>query len=183
MRKVVLILGAVVFNFTAIAQNKPLIFNGSEIGYFNEDSIPVVTSNLTKEQADSFRDQYKDFIYEPKSSNTLDDYAAFKAEFESKWGALPAEEYADDEYTDANYASFSSRKLTPGEYLEQAGMLNNGAITISIVGGVVSILTVGSAPVAAGVIMGVTSVIAGGMRIAANNCLVRAGKELDKSLK
>ena len=178
MRKIVLILGAVVFNFTAIAQNKPLIFNGSEIGYFNEDSIPVVTSNLTKEQADSFRDQYKDFIYEPKSSNTLDDYAAFKAEFESKWGALPAEEYADDEY-----ASFSSRELTPGEYLEQAGVLHNGAIAVSIVGGVVSILTVGSAPAAAGVIAVITSVIAGGMQIAGNSCLVRAGRELDKSLK
>ena len=118
-----------------------------------------------------------------KAQAQSDDYTAFKAEFESKWGAITTEEFTAEEYVDVNYAGLPSRELTSGEYLEQAGMLNNGAIALSIVGGVVSILTVGSAPVAAGVIMGVTSVIAGGMQIAANNYLVRAGRKLDKSLK
>lgn len=148
--------------FFANAQSKPLVFDGSEIGYFNESGIPVVTTNLTKEQADAFRIEYKKFIYLPKAQKTLASNILFKDD-------LPQQLYDDE--------------ASSGKLIKQAGVLYNLSNTIGISGGLIGSLLISEGEIlAGGITTTLSSIVALIIEFKANSVLTDAGDKLENEI-
>jgi len=72
----------------------------------------------------------------------------------------------------------SIKHLTPGQHLVLAGQYQNASIAVGVIGGVVSGLLINKNPEAAGVVAGVSSLVALGLNISSNNHITLAGKKL-----
>lgn len=143
------------------AQNKPLVFDGSEIGYFDDSGTPVVTANLTKEQADSFRAEYKKFIYLPKTQKTL----------------------AIDSTHNFSTNQISRDETSSGKLLTKAGQLYNLSNTIGISGGLIGSLLISEGEIVAGAITtGLSSIVALLIEFKANSVLMEAGDQLENEI-
>tara|TARA_R110000803_G_scaffold204887_2_gene271225 strand:- start:161 stop:682 length:522 start_codon:yes stop_codon:yes gene_type:complete len=70
------------------------------------------------------------------------------------------------------------KNLTAGQHLILAGQRQNIAIAVGIVGGIFSGLLVTENPEAAGIVAGISSVVAIGLNISSNNHITKAGKKL-----
>ena len=148
--------------FFANAQSKPLVFDGSEIGYFNESGIPVVTTNLTKEQADAFRLEYKKFIYLPKSQRALASDIPLTDD-------LPQQLYDDE--------------VSSGKLIKRAGVLYNLSSTIGISGGLIGSLLISEGEIrAAGITTTLSSITALILQYKANAVLIEAGNKLENEI-
>ena len=148
--------------FFANAQSKPLVFDGSEIGYFNASGIPVVTTNLTNEQADAFRREYKKFIYLPKSQNALASDIPLTDD-------LPQQLYDD--------------AVSSGKLIKRAGVLYNLSSTIGISGGLIGSLLISEGEiVAGGITTTLSSVVALIIEFKANSVLMNAGNKLENEI-
>lgn len=150
-------------------QTNELIFKNQSIGYWNEDSVPVITKNLIAEDAALFRKYYPKFIYLP--SPTID--------------SLVIDSLVIKAYSGKTYNS----NKTPGLLLKEAGVLKNTAIGINLLGGVL----VGGIALnpqnsysnlnTAGIILGSTGIVSIVLNAAANQKLISAGDLMEKEEK
>lgn len=70
MNKSILVLLFVLSLSSLSGQSKELIYSGNDvIGYVNEQGIPVLEVELTKENEKLFRFEYGDYIYQPRQNS------------------------------------------------------------------------------------------------------------------
>ena len=74
--------------------------------------------------------------------------------------------------------SHTVKNLTAGQHLILAGKNQNASIAVGVIGGIISGLLVTDNPEAAGIVAGMSSVVAIGLNISSNNHITKAGKKL-----